>query len=250
MDILVNNNWKIWSKNYKVEERTFARTQNKLPEMESARQLKKLISKIYFKKMKILDVGCAAGHYYNSLKQIDSYLNYSGMDATRKYINFAKRYYKKNINMKFYCEDIFKISKKHNKKYDITFCCNLLLHLPSIETPLKNLIKTTKQYCFIRTLVGKNTHLSRFLYDDNFKNNEPTNFAYQNTYSFNYIKEIIDKIGKFKVEFINDEFKAKNINNEYKKFINKQKGATRVIKNDIQISGSKVFEWKWIKISL
>ena len=34
---------------------------------------------------------------------------------SNEFLNFAKRYYKKNINMKFYCEDIFKISKKHNK---------------------------------------------------------------------------------------------------------------------------------------
>ena len=54
------NNWKIWNKNYKVEQRTFDRLKQNLPEMESAKQLRKLIQKVYKKKMMILDVGCAA----------------------------------------------------------------------------------------------------------------------------------------------------------------------------------------------
>ena len=53
-------------KDYSVEARTFDRAK-KLPEMESAKQLRTLIKKIYRKGMSILDVGCAAGHYYHSL---------------------------------------------------------------------------------------------------------------------------------------------------------------------------------------
>ena len=43
--------------------------------MESAKQLRKIIFKIYKPNMKILDVGCASGHYYNSLKKIDNKLS-------------------------------------------------------------------------------------------------------------------------------------------------------------------------------
>ena len=244
------NNWKIWNKNYKVEQRTFDRLKQNLPEMESAKQLRKLIQKVYKKKMMILDVGCAAGHYYNSLKKIDKNIKYTGIDATKKYISFAKKFFIKNKKTKFYCEDIYNISSKHFKKFDITFCCNLLLHLPSIEIPLKNLLKSTKKYCFVRTLVSSNTHLSQYLYDDKFKNKKPINFAYQNTYSFEYIKKTLNNLGNFKIKFIEDEFNKTNINKEYKKFKQKQKGATKVFQNNIQISGSKVFEWKWLKISI
>ena len=46
----------------------------------------------------------------------------------------------------------YKISKKHHSKYDISFCCNVLLHLPNIEIPLKKLINTSKKHA-IRGIV-------------------------------------------------------------------------------------------------
>ena len=83
--------WKIWKRNKNVEARTFKRVKNELPEMESAKQLRKIIFKIYKPNMKILDVGCASGHYYNSLKKIDNNLFYCGLDPTKAYINFGKK---------------------------------------------------------------------------------------------------------------------------------------------------------------
>ena len=51
--------------------------------------------------MMILDVGCAAGHYYNSLKKIDKNINYTGIDATKKYISFAKKFFIKIKTLNF-----------------------------------------------------------------------------------------------------------------------------------------------------
>ena len=94
-------------------------------------------------------------------------------------------------------------------------------------------------------------HLSQYLYKDHFDDyNNPTNFVFQNTYSFEYIKKTLNNLGNFKIKFIGDEFNKTNINKEYKKFRKKQRGATKVFQNNIQISGSKVFEWKWLKISI
>jgi 2-polyprenyl-3-methyl-5-hydroxy-6-metoxy-1,4-benzoquinol methylase len=39
--------------------------------MEVSKALSKIISKIVFKDNKILDVGCATGHFYRSLKKKD-----------------------------------------------------------------------------------------------------------------------------------------------------------------------------------
>ena len=84
--------------------------------MESARQLRILIRKIYKKGMSILDVGCAAGHYYHSLLKIDRFVKFIGIDATKEYIDYASQFFKKYNNASFFKEDIFKISKKHKKK--------------------------------------------------------------------------------------------------------------------------------------
>ena len=75
---MTNDDWRIWNKDDNVESRrshvesrTYQRVTGELPEMESTKQLVDLISQVYASGMKILDVGCAAGHYYNGLKRID-----------------------------------------------------------------------------------------------------------------------------------------------------------------------------------
>ncbi len=241
-------NWRIWNKDRDVEVRTFQRVKKNLPEMECAKQLRKIFNQIYKKEMRILDVGCAAGHYYNSLIKIDKNISYTGMDATKAYIAYGKKHFKKNTRVNLIQQDIFKIDNKYNKNFDITFCCNVLLHLPEIKKPIINLLKTTKKYCIIRTLVSNKTHFSQFLYSDKFnKNNKPTDFVYQNTYSFDLLKKIIKTQGKYQIDFINDKFESKNINKEFYNFNKKQSAVTKILDNK-QIAGSKVFEWKWILI--
>ena len=89
-----NNDWEIWEKNNSIE-RSIKRIQNKLPEMEASKQLSKIVKKIYKKKYSILDFGCAAGHYYNSLKRIDKNINYFGFDVTKAYVSYARKHFKK-----------------------------------------------------------------------------------------------------------------------------------------------------------
>ena len=49
------------------------------------------------------------------------------------------------------------------------------------------------------------------------------------------------------MKFIEDKFDGSKINKEFKKYNKKYPGLTKFVQN-IQISGSKVFEWKWIVI--
>ena len=68
-----NDNWEIWEKNSSIE-RSIKRIKKQLPEMEAAKQLVKIVRKKYKKGDTILDFGCAAGHFYLSLKRIDKSL--------------------------------------------------------------------------------------------------------------------------------------------------------------------------------
>ena len=242
-----SKNWNIWENKSEIE-RSIQRVKGTLPEMECAKQLISIVKKIYKKGDKVLDFGCAAGHFYFSLKKIDKYLDYCGFDATKPYIDFAKKYFKNYSKVKFDKQNIFFPAKKYEKKFDIVFCSNVLLHLPSIDLPLKNLLFCTKKICIIRTLVSDNTHLSKFYHTDKTnKSNILDSFQFQNTYSYNLIRKKIRKIGKYKVRFLDDKFNGKKINSEYKKYNKKYPGLTKFVQN-IQISGSKVFEWKWIII--
>ena len=242
-----SQNWKIWENNSGIE-RSTQRVKGTLPEMECAKQLTSLVRKIYKKGNKILDFGCASGHFYYSLKKIDKNIQYTGFDATKPYIQFAKKHFQNFHNVNFENQNIFFLPKKYNKKFDIVFCSNVLHHLPSIDLPLKNLLSATKKYCLIRTLVSNNTHLSKFYPNDKMKKNILDSFQFQNTYSYNLIRKKILKIGKYNIKFIDDKFSGKAINKEYKKYKSKRyPGLTKYL-DKVQISGSKVFQWKWIFI--
>ena len=245
----MTDTWKIWNKDDSVEQRTYKRVTGELPEMESTKQLVELVTNIYKPGMKVLDVGCAAGHYYNGLSRIDTEIRYNGIDATNAYIKFARKHFKDNPYTTFDVVDIFNLPDKFHGKFDIVFCCNVILHLPGFKVPLKNIITASKEYCLIRTLVSDKTHLSKLLYTDSFdENGEPTNFVFQNTYSYKIIENFVSELGDYKIEFIDDKFDAQSINDEYKDYRTLQSAVTRV-QNGVQIAGSKVFEWKWIKIT-
>ena len=72
----MSDSWRIWDRDDSVEQRTYERVMGKLPEMECAKQLTSLVEGVYQKPMKVLDVGCAGGHYYNSLEKLDDSILY------------------------------------------------------------------------------------------------------------------------------------------------------------------------------
>ena len=114
--------------------------------------------------------------------------------------------------------------------------------------PLKNLLKVTKKYLFIRTLISQKTYLNKFLYTDDFDaRGNPKNFVHQNTYSYSLLEKFIKKQGNFNVELIKDKFKSCNINKEYFNYSKKQSAVTKIV-GDKQIAGNIIFEWQWLKI--
>ena len=132
---MVADDWKIWDRDDSVEMRSYKRTTGELPEMESTKQLVQLISDVYQHGMSVLDVGCAAGHYYLGLRRIDDGIRYHGVDATKKYIDFAKSHFSGTPNVSFSNEDIFALPQGYTDHFDIVYCCNVLLHLPSARHP-------------------------------------------------------------------------------------------------------------------
>ena len=107
-----SKNWNIWENKSEIE-RSIQRVKKILPEMECAKQLTKIVKKHYNRGDNVLDFGCAAGHFYTSLRKIDKNIKYTGFDATKPYINFAQKFFKKNPNTSFEIENIFSLSKKY-----------------------------------------------------------------------------------------------------------------------------------------
>ena len=186
-------------------------------------QCKNLIKEVYETGMKVLDVGCGAGHYLYILKQIDEKLIYIGIDQTKYSIEQAREVFEyDNLELtKFINVDIQDIWGL-KPVYDIVFCFNFLLHLEDYHKVLENMLSLTKKYLFIRTYLFKTT-----LRDKRSPYLGHVDVRYVNKFKIPYIawdkKEMIDFIkskGDFEVEEIQDYtdylIKMKGVENIWK----------------------------------
>ena len=57
------NDWKIWDRDDSVEQRTYKRVKNELPEMECAKQLAKIMSKNQIQQAEQLALECKKKKY-------------------------------------------------------------------------------------------------------------------------------------------------------------------------------------------
>ena len=223
----------------------FNRAIGKTPEMETSKAIAKIIKKFTRKNYSILDVGCACGHFYRSLKrEIKVNFFYTGIDPYKILLDKAKIAWKKESNVNFKKGNVQNLPFK-NKLFDISFCSNVLLRLPSIEKALRELIRVTKKTIILRTVVYDVSYKIQLVYNRNWwketnvkpvdefdKNGDPRSFSYFNIHSFDYLSALINKIDpKLKIKFIKDNFYSKkNIHASIKK--EKRPLATRIIGNE------------------
>lgn len=227
----------------------YNRAIGKSPEMEVSKALAKIVKRIIKKDYRILDVGCACGHYYRSLKkEIKNNFYYTGIDPYKIFLDKAKLAWMNEKNVNFKKGNIFDLPLDNNE-FDIVVCNNVLLHLPSIEKPLRELIRVTKRTTILRTVVYDVSYKVQLVYNSKWwkgtniepvnefdKMGNPNSFSYFNIHSFDYLKALINKINpKLKIKFIKDSFFSKaKIQNSLKK--EKRPLATRII-NGEQFSG-------------
>lgn len=246
----MKDNFKIWDYDKDYGEVLYKRATGTLPEMECSKSFCEILRKVYRPGMKLLDVGCGAGHYLRSLiNRIDKSINYTGIDATEKYINLAKQAFGKRA--RFLRGDINNLPFNDNS-YDIVACNNVILHLPPPPIlPIRELIRISSRFVIIRTVIGKRNYivkeiripeeLSNAQIEE--KNNNFSYYNYFNFYTTNYISQILTHINSnLKFEFVDD--------NNYSEFDNTEhltNTATKVI-NGMQISGNLLLDWKFIVI--
>lgn len=249
------DNWKIWKKapHYGVV-LYYKRATGELEEMESAKALCEIVRPFYKPGMKVLDVGCAAGHYLRSLKsRVDKNIDYTGLDATDYHIELARKAF--GDDGKFLKGDIFKLQFDDNA-FDIVMCNNVILHLPPPPAKaISELIRVAKRNVIIRTVFGERNYIIKEVRDSNEvmkdssrksenlikDDGEPCFYNFFNMYSKQYIEEVISGINSdIKIKIIDDK--------NWKDFDNKEVGgktATKVI-NGKQVSGNLILDWKFI----
>jgi ubiquinone/menaquinone biosynthesis C-methylase UbiE len=247
------NNWKVWDKMPAYGETLYKRAKGELEDMESAKSLARLLKSFYKPKMKVLDVGCGAGHYLKVFRELlDEKINYVGVDATDYYIQLARKAFGNDI---FSTQDIFNL-KFENDSFDIVTCNNVILHLPPPpDKAISELIRISKKYIVIRTVfgIGERSYIikevrspeEKIIKIDNWPEKiingkgEPFLFNYFNMYTKQYFEGIIRGLDRnIKIKFMDDNGTS---------FDNRNLGlaATR-IENGKQIAGNLILDWKFI----
>ena len=248
------SDYKIWEHCDSYGEFLYNRSIGEIEEMEASKVLCDILKPIYKPGMKVLDVGCATGHYLRSFRnRLDKDIYYTGVDNTPSYISKAEKAFS---GARFFVEDIHSINFRDNS-FDIVVCNNLIMHLP--PPPIKaitELIRVSSKYTVIRTPVGKRNYIIREVkdhYDDldieDKKNlttlinedGEPQYWNYLNLYTKEFIEDIILKVNPdYNITFIDDN--PKELGTKIK-----SKTATEVVDGK-QVCGNIVLDWKFIVV--
>ena len=87
-----NNNAKVY----------YNRAVGKSPEMEVSKAMAKIVKKYIKKDENVLDVGCATGHFYRSLKrEIKKNFYYTGCDPYKIFLDLANKAWKNDQKVSF-----------------------------------------------------------------------------------------------------------------------------------------------------
>ena len=227
----------------------YKRATGSSPEMEVSKAMANILKNKVKKDNNILDIGCASGHFYRSLKKrIKKKFYYTGVYPYKIFIDKAKSAWKNENNVKFKIGNIYNLPFKKNS-FEISFCSNVFIHLKNVIKPLKEIIRVTKKTVVIRTVLFDVSYKIQCVYnnkwwkdtdvkpEDEFdKNGNPKAFSYFNILSFDYLIRNIKKIHpKAKVKIVKDNyFDKKKISRSIKS--EKRPLATKIIGND-QVSG-------------
>lgn len=252
------DSWKSWDYDNAYGEVFYKRATGELDEMESAKAVCQLVSQFYQPGMTLVDVGCGAGHYLRSLRtRLDPDIVYTGIDATPYYIELARKAFPQKA--RFQVGSIYDLPVE-DEAYDIVVSSNVLLHLPPPPTkPLEELIRISKKYVVIRTLVGQSNYIIKEI--------RPTRegrqarafrperelvaaeenlefFNYYNMYTADYFRDAIAAIdSSIQVQVLKDTM--------WQPFDDKAfatQTGTKVVGN-MQIAGNLIMDWHFLVLT-
>lgn len=253
----MTDNWRIWNKDKAYGDLLYKRATGDLDEMESSKALCKILSPFYENRMKVLDVGCGAGHYLRSLRlRIDENMDYTGVDATEYYVELARKAF--GNASRFLYGNISNLQFKDNS-FDIVICNNLILHLPPPPIkPISELIRVSSKYIVIRTVFGERNYLIKEVRSSDDKiqglpiregnlidqEGKPLVCNYFNMYTEQYFRDIVANIN----ENIGMKIVCDDYWNPFDTTAVAGKTATKVIGGK-QVSGNLLLDWRFIVLN-
>ena len=249
--------WKVWDKEQAYGDLFFKRATGELPEMESSKALAKIIQSYLEDGDKIGDIGCGGGHYLRSLdKRATKKFHYVGIDQTAYYIEKANEAFSKKNNENklrlttvFRQGDIFSIPLMDNE-VDVAICNNVLLHLPSIEKPIEELLRIANKTIIIRALIGDHTIRVKQIHkpEEFDENGEPSKFHFHNIYSKAYIESILVKNNVTKYHFFEDTDFESNAFDNGDNYIGEKPDNLTHVHNGMQVNTYIIQPWTFLVI--
>lgn len=192
--------WRVWDANAQYGQTFRKRATGELPEMESSRAAARFLKPLVAANDRLLDVGCGAGHYLRSLAGIlDLPFRYTGVDATAEYVELAREAWKGRPETEFRQADIFALPFE-DRSFDVVICCNVLLHLPSVAVPFRELVRVARRHVVVRTLVGERSFRIQEVHratppgDEFDAAGEPRRWNYYNVYSKAYVEALLSAL--------------------------------------------------------
>jgi SAM-dependent methyltransferase len=193
-------------------------------------------------------------------RTIKKNFTYTGVDPYDIFLDKAKKAWRNYKNVSFKKGNIFKLPFK-NGEFDIVICNNVLLHIPNLIKPIKELLRVAKRTVIIRTHIHDKSYRIQLVYNNKWwkytnvkpknefdKKGNPRSFSYFDVVSEDYFKSIVLKpYPKAKIVINEDNFfNAKLINKSSKK--EKRPGATKIV-NGMQVSDLLILPNKIVEIN-
>lgn len=212
--------------------------------------LEKIISPfIKSQKKKILDACCGIGYISYFLSNISPESEFLGIDQTAYLIEEGRKLCGKKTNIMLVNDDMYNISTKYKKSFDISVCWRTLSWLPYYDQMIRELFAVTKDHVFLSSLfydgdIDFITQVREFKTEigkEHFND-------YYNVYSLPQFKKYAYELGAKNVEVYDFDI---NIDLP-KPSIDKMISYTEKLENGkrLQISGAVILYWKIIRIDL
>lgn len=93
----------------------------------------------------VLDVGCAAGGFYQIFKSLKPGISYTGLDVVPEMVEVARR---RHPEGRFEVSDAGSLNFA-DRSFDMSFCTGVLLHNPNFTQAIHELYRVARKACII-----------------------------------------------------------------------------------------------------
>jgi SAM-dependent methyltransferase len=173
------------------------RSIGEVPEQDSVRQAVELLRDCTLPGMTVLDVGCASGHAWRSLRGLG--VEYFGIDPYTRAIEIGRLILGTQGLPASRLRDIRLESLPPEERYDVVLSLSTLLYFPMFHEPLALMAQAARGSLIIRSSFGDETEV-RFLPDILLEPGYEGLHAYFNIYSRREVQSFLEARG-FEVEW-------------------------------------------------